>query len=250
MPELQPQHKTGTAPLGRAVLSVIEVPIACGVGYACFHAGYRLLCRVLPCYDVSGLWPAFLALLASIVLAVGYWIVMAWKGMPLRRRLFLDGAAALLGIGVYVVPQIIEMRAEALDRAQAQMQAGWYEALKRDAHAPPGVPPPMLDVVDDGTSAVVTNKGPKRHFFALARVVPDGTASRGWRRCAMTALTVGGFEFHTLAPGESARFVLDPRCANAFAGAAIEYRVDSDPPLWWSDSAIAEHEGRPFPPAR
>lgn len=250
LPEHDPLRETGTDPFIRAVLSLVQLPIAYGLGRAVFYGAILLGCRIHPCYDVEGVGVLLFAFPAGIVAGIAYWIAMAWRNMRLRRRLILDGAAALLGIAVYAVPLIIEMRAEAQSRAQAQTQAEWFAALKRGAHAPPGVPPPMFDVVDDGTSAVVTNKGPKRHFIALARVMPDRTASFGWRDCAMRALTVDGFEFHSLAPGESARFVLVPRCANAFAGAAIEYRVDTDPPVWWSDSAIATHEGRPYPPVK
>lgn len=238
--------ETGTAPLTRAVLTVIELPIAYGVGVAAFQGAIRLGCRLHPCYDVEGVAVLLVAFPAAVVAGIVYWYFVAWRNIALRTRVILDCAAALLGIAVYAVPRVNEMRAEAQERARAQT----YEALKRGAHAPPGVAPPMFDVVDEGASAVVTNKGPKRHFIALARVLPARTASSGWRSCPMRSPTVEGFEFHSLAPGESARYFLIPHCADEYAGAAIEYRVDTDPPVWWSDSAIAMYEGRPFPPVR
>lgn len=249
MPERKPIAETGTDP-ARVGLGLVELPIAFGLGHAVVVGLYKFGCRGHSCSDLGGLGPIMIGLAAGVVVGIAYLIAMAKIDMPLRRRAYLDGAAALLGIVVYAVPLIDEMRTDARNRAQAHARARWFEALKRDAHAPPGVAPPMLDVVDEGSSAFVTNKGPKRHFIALARVKPARSATAGWQSCGMRAVTVDGFEFHTLGPGESARFVLLPYCSSEYAGAAIEYRVDTDPPVWWSDSAIGLYEGRRFPPAQ
>jgi hypothetical protein len=169
--------------------------------------------------------------------------------MPLRMRLMLDGAAALLAIVWYAVPQVKAMRAETDRRAyaieenrvRAQQRAEWIEALRQGAHAPPGVTPPMFDVVDDGRVVVATNRGPGRHAIAMARVMPDPRAPGGWRGCSMRNGRFGSPEFYTLEPVESARFFPDPACAAAFAGAVLEFRVGYGPPGqgWWSDAAIA-----------
>jgi len=253
-PGAEPERSSASPPFVRLGLSLLELPIAGGVGFVVFQAVAILGCRIHPCYDVQGVAVLMVAFPAAVIAALAYWIVMVRKRMPLRRRLMLDGAAALLAIVWYAVPQVKAMRAEAENRAyaleqskvRAEQRAAWIDSLKSGAHAPPGVTPPMFDVVDDGRVVIATNRGPGRHAIAMARVLPDPRAPGGWRGCSMRNGRYGSPEFYTLDPGESARFFPDPACATEFAGAVIEYRVGNGPPDtgWWSDSAIATPEGR------
>lgn len=259
-PGAEADRSSAYPPFVRLGLSLLELPIAFGVFFVVFQGGTVLGCRILPCSDVQGVAVLLLALPAAVVAGIAYWMAVALRRMPLRRRLMLDGAAALLAIVWYAIPQIKAMRAEAEDRAyaikesqaRAQQRAVWIEALKQGAHAPPGVTPPMFDVADDGHVVTATNRGPGRHAIAMARVMPDPAAPGGWRGCTMRNGRYGSPEFYTLDPGESARFFPDPACAKAFTGALIEYRVGYGPPEagWWSDSAIATPEGRKQTPIR
>ena len=239
----------------RVAFSLVEVPIAFGVGFAAFVGVYALACSIAHCVDVSGAGWALLGLAIGVVLGVAYWFVAMGMGTRVRRRLVWDGFAILVGIAGYAVPQLMSELATARYAAQAAKsnqeyvarRLAWIESLKSRAHGPPGEVPPMLAIIDDGTAAVVTNTSSTvRRTVALARVVPDAVLPGVFKSCGMYSDGPHAYHRYSMAPGETMRFRPDPGCAGAFAGAAIEYRVGNDPrdEGWWSDSAFTAPEGR------
>jgi hypothetical protein len=132
----------------------------------------------------------------------------------------------------------------------------FFEALRRVGnHGPPGQVPAVLRVQDEGTDAEVEllDTLPEQYPVALARVLPDPVAPKGWRGCPLEV--AGAQRAHgafLLRPRAPVRFILPAACAEAFRDAPLEYRVGtwkigSESPGWWSDSAIAVPEGWPEP---
>jgi hypothetical protein len=148
-----------------------------------------------------------------------------------------------------------EYRIEAAYRLSAKPPARakrpreeWIAALRQnpDGHGPPGVVPLMLEVVDDGRGAEVTNTTQEWLTVALARVFQGNQGQ--WHACPL--LTVGeisdSYRF-SIGPGQTARYAPLPDCAAAFDGAPLEYRVGDpfrDATGWWSDTAFAVPNGR------
>jgi hypothetical protein len=95
----------------------------------------------------------------------------------------------------------------------------------------------------------VTNASKIWMTVALAKVHPDAASPDGWRGCAMYSESDQGYYRYSIGPGKSTRYRLDPACAAAHAGDAIEYRVGDDAREqgWWSDSAFATPDGRNRP---
>jgi hypothetical protein len=156
-----------------------------------------------------------------------------------------------------------EQSMRAIERAAAGTEDHWgrnrfLEALRRaGSHGPPGQVPAVLHVQDDGIAAEVEllDTLADRYPVGLARVLPDAAAPQGWRGCPMEAADAprahGAF---LLRPRVPVRFMLPAACASAFRDAPLEFRVGSwkigsDSPGWWSDSAIAVPGGWPAPPA-
>ena len=92
----------GTA-LPRMAASVLELLIAIGVFKAALFASYRLGCLVHPCYDLQGLGVLVYAVPFAAIVAIAYWVVALLMGVNWRRRLMLDGVAALVAIAGFVV---------------------------------------------------------------------------------------------------------------------------------------------------
>jgi hypothetical protein len=138
--------------------------------------------------------------------------------------------------------------AEEAARSEGAAREAWIAALRQnpDGHGPPGVVPPMVQVVDDGRGAQVTNTTEEWLTVALARVLQDNQGA--WRACPL--LTVGeisDFYRYSIGPGQTTRYAPVPDCAAGFDGAPLEYRVGDpvrDALGWWSDTAFAVPSGR------
>jgi hypothetical protein len=246
--------------LGQLALSVPEIAIAWGLGFAVFWGSMALGCRFVGtvCDSAGGLVIVILGLGASVAAAIGYWLLALSLGLAgLRRsRYVLDAVVALIGFGTYAGLVWREHRTQAEHR-EAREAAARREAADREAwiatlmenpngHGVPGVVPPMLNVIDDGRGALVTNMSQEWLTVALARVLLDN--QRGWRACPM--LTVGEVSDYyrfSIGPGQTAQYAPLPDCAAGFEGAPIEYRVGDPLPNttgWWSDSAFDAPNGR------
>ena len=133
----------------------------------------------------------------------------------------------------------------------------FFDALRRVGnHGPPGQVPAVLRVQDEGIDAEVEllDTLTEQYPVALARVLPDPIARNGWRGCPLRAggaeRAHGAFLLRTKSP---VHYTLAPSCAAVFRDAPLEYRVGtwklgSESPGWWSDSAISMPEGWPEPP--
>jgi hypothetical protein len=228
------------------------VPIALGVAYSIFLIIGLIACEgAHACWDLNGLPYFILGAIAGIVVGTGFWMMASRLGGGLRRRLSWDGAAIALTIAASLMPYVLEWQTNArharesaaANQAFIAARMDWIRRLQRDAHGPAGQVPPALRVVDDGTTAIVTNASSTWIVVALARVqaVPGG-----WRACAMSSTGEFPMYWASLAAGKTMRFVPKQECAAAFAGAPLEYRVGKDQRSsgWWSDSAFAAPDGR------
>src|SRR5260221_9214371 len=88
----------------RVAFTLVEVPIAFGVGFAAFVGVYALACSIAHCVDVSGAGWALLGVAEGFVLGVVYWFVAMWMGVRVRRRLVWDCFAGLVGVAGYAIP--------------------------------------------------------------------------------------------------------------------------------------------------
>jgi hypothetical protein len=238
----------------RVLLSLFEIPIAIGLGFAAFSGVYGLGCSFSHCVDLGGLPWLVAGAVAGLGVAVCYWLAMLRSGTALRRRLIWDGVALVIGIASYAVPITLSHRAEARSvqaakeaaDLRAHQRVAWIESLKANAHGATGEVPPMLSVEDDGAIVAVTNHSDTWKTVALAKVLPNPAASDGWYGCAMYSETDQRYYRYSIGPRQTVRYRLDPACAVAFSGAAIEYRVGDGPGEdgWWSDSAFATPDGR------
>ena len=242
-------------------LSVPELAIAQGLGFAAFVGATALGCRVVGssvCDSAGGLAVVVVAMGTGILVGVGYWVLALVLGLARRprARYGLDAIAAVIGVATYGTLWWQDHSAMAAARTAAETAArdeeaareAWIAALRQnpDAHAPPGVVPPMLTVVDDGRGAAVTNNTQEWLTVALARVLQDNQGE--WRACAL--LTVGEHSDYyrfSIGPGHTARYASLPDCAAGFEGAPLEYRVGDpfrDEVGFWSDTAFAVPKGR------
>jgi hypothetical protein len=238
----------------RVGLSLVEIPIALGLGFAAFCGVYWLGCSFSHCVDLSGLPWLIAGLVAGLVVAVIYWRAMLRRGPPFRRRLICDGVALAIGLASYIVPVTVsrmeEARAVEASNAAARERAlqrdAWIASLKSRAHGAPGEVPAMLSIVDEGAVVTVTNVTGGWKAVALAKVVPNATAPGGYYGCAMYSETSPCYYRYSIGPRQSVRYRLDSACAVAFANAVIEFRVGDGPgdDGWWSDSAFASPDGR------
>ena len=90
----------------RALLSVLELPIAVGLAFGIFVLFSLAGCHWAHCVDVSGLpWDLGGALL-GIVVAVAFWVKMMRLRDRFRERLVADAIAILIGVAGYVLPQL------------------------------------------------------------------------------------------------------------------------------------------------
>jgi hypothetical protein len=246
--------------LPQLALSVPELVIAFGFGFALFWIATALACRAVSpvCDSAGGLAVVVAGLGLSVLAGAGYWLLALSLGLAGRRRAryVLDAVAAAVAIGTFSVLKWQEWSTQAEHRAaveaaassEAATREAWIAALRQDpdAHGPPGVVPPMLRVIDDGRGVEVTNVRQDWAMLALARVREDNQGV--WQACPL--LTVGEVsDYYRFALGadETASFAPVPGCAAAFDGAPLEYRV-GDPlqnPVggWWSDSAFAAPNG-------
>jgi hypothetical protein len=257
-PPTRPRWQTLLAQLA---LSLPELAIAYGLGFAAFFGAMALGCRVVGsqvCDSAGGLAVVVVGLGASVVVAAGYWILALALGLAGRRRTryALDAVAAVVALATYGTlawrdysqSTAARLAAEQAARTETAAREAWVAALRQspDAHGPPGVVPPMLTVVDDGRDAHVTNNTQEWLTVALARVMPDGQGE--WRACAL--LTVGEHSAYyrfSIGPGRTTQYAPLPDCAAGFEGAPLEYRVGDpfqDEVGFWSDSAFAAPEGR------
>jgi hypothetical protein len=247
--------------LVQLALSVPELAIAFGLGFAVFWGAMALGCRVVGssvCDSAGALAVVIVAMGVGLMVAGGYWLLALALGLAGRRRARygLDLIAAVVGVGTYAglvwQEHSIEVASrtarEAAERSEAADREAWIAALRQnpDGHGPPGVVPPMLEVVDDGRGAVVTNTTQEWLVVALARVLQDNQGV--WRACPL--LTVGEVSDYyrfSIGPGQTARYAPVPDCAAGFEGAPLEYRVGDPLPNstgWWSDTLFAVPEGR------
>lgn len=235
-------------PMQRLGLSLVEVPIAIGLGFAAFWGVYALGCAITHCVDMSGVGWALLGVIVGLAIGIAYWIAMLRMAPRLPVRLMLDAMALAIGLGAYLIPGILSERSNARGvaaiaksyQSMHQQRANWIKSLKAHSHGAPGEVPPMLSVVDEVEGAVVTNVSSRSISVGLARVLPDPTGPGGWRACQMSPVDMPYFQ-PTIDPQKSVHYQLTPACRQKFAGAPIEYRVGNGPPQdgWWSDSAIA-----------
>ena len=120
---LQPVHTIMTPDPGtepkRVLLSLLEFPVALGVGFAVYVAFYSAGCKWAHCVDLSGLpWFAGGALLGLAAVII-FWVTVMRLFDRFRLRLAVDAIAILVGVAGYVLPQIDGWRAEA--EAQRRM---------------------------------------------------------------------------------------------------------------------------------
>jgi len=241
-------------------LSVPELAVAAGLGFAVFTVTMVLGCRALypACDSTGGLAIVVVGLVASILVASGYWVVALVLGLAGRRRarLALDAvvaAVAITNVGVLIwrehsAAATYRAEREAAERSEAAAREAWIAALRQNpnGHGPPGVVPPMLEVVDEGTNVRVTNTTQEWLTVALARVLQDN--QREWLACPL--LTVGehaDYYRFSIGPGRTAQYAPVADCAAGFEGAPLEYRVGDPLPSqigWWSDTAFAVPKGR------
>jgi len=246
--------------LFQLALSVPELAIAGGFGFAVFWGATALGCRALypVCDSTGGLAIVVVALVVSILVASGYWVLALVLGLAGRRRARygLDALAAVLASATYgglmwrehSIEAAYRNEREAAERSEAAAREAWIAALRQnpDGHGPPGVVPPMLEVVDDGRGAEVTNTTQEWLTVALARVWQNDQGV--WRACPL--LTVGEVSDYyrfSIGPDQTARYAPLPDCAAGFEGAPLEYRVGDPLPNatgWWSDTAFAVPNGR------
>jgi hypothetical protein len=241
-------------------LSVPELAVAAGLGFAIFTVTMTLGCRALfpICDSTGGLALVVVGLVASILVACAYWIVALGLGLARRSRAryALDAVVAVVGItnvGVLVWHEYsaaAKYNAEraAAESSEAAAREAWIAALRQNpnGHGPPGVVPPMLEVFDEGLGVHVTNMTQEWLTVALARVLQDNQGA--WSACPL--LTVGensAYYRFSIGPGHTAQYAPVTECAAGFEGAALEYRV-GDPLLdavgFWSDTAFAVPKGR------
>jgi hypothetical protein len=192
------------------------------------------------------------------LVGAGYWVLALVLGLAgvRRARYALDVVAAVVAAATYgglwwqahSAEVAARVAAETAARNEAAAAEAWIAALRQspNGHGPPGVVPPMLEVVDDGRGVQVTNITQEWLTIALARVQQDDQGH--WHACPL--LTVGEVSDYyrfSIGPGGSARYAPLPDCAAAFAGAPLEYRVGDPLPNrtgWWSDTAFAVPKGR------
>jgi len=137
---------------------------------------------------------------------------------------------------------------ETAERSEADARERWIAALRQNpnGHGPPGVVPPMLEVVDEGRAVHVTNTTQEWLTVALARVLQNNQGE--WLACPL--LTVGehaDYYRFSIGPGHTAQYAPVRDCAAGFEGAPLEYRVGDPLPNqigWWSDTAFAVPKGR------
>lgn len=107
----------GTQPQ-RALLSLLEIPVALGVGFAVYVAFATGGCAWAHCVDLSGL-PWFLGgALLGLAAAFVYWVKVMRLHDRFRTRLVVDAVAIVVGVAGYVLPQVDGWRAEAEARAR------------------------------------------------------------------------------------------------------------------------------------
>ena len=106
-PETQPQ---------RVLLSLLEIPVALGVGFAVYVAFATAGCAWAHCVDLSGL-PWFLGgALLGLAAAIVFWVKVMRLHDRFRARLVVDAVAIIVGVAGYVLPQVDGWRAEAAAR--------------------------------------------------------------------------------------------------------------------------------------
>src|SRR5690348_12245364 len=247
--------------LFQLALSVPELAIALGLGFAAFVGAMALGCRIVGasvCDSAGGLAVVIVAMGAGFLVGVGYWVLALVLGLARRRRAryALDALAAFIAVATYgtllwqehSAVAAARTAAETAARNEAAAREAWIAALRQNptGHAPPGVVPQMLIVDDDGRGAAVTNDTEEWLTVALARVLQDNQGE--WRACAL--LTVGEISDYyrfSIGPGHTARYAPLHDCAAAFESAPLEYRVGDpfqDKAGFWSDSAFAAPNGR------
>lgn len=242
------------------VLSVPELAVAAGLGFAVFTVTMRLGCRALSpaCDSTGGLAIVVVGLVASTLAASGYWIVALALGLAGRRRTryALDAVVATVAVtnvGVLLwrehsAAATYRAEREAAERSEAAAREAWIAALRQNptGHGPPGVVPPMLEVTDERRDVHVTNTTQEWLTVALARVLQDNQGE--WLACPL--LTVGehaDYYRFSIGPGKTAHYAPVPDCAAGFEGAPLEYRVGDPLPNqtgWWSDTVFAVPKGR------
>jgi hypothetical protein len=183
--------------VARLALSLVEIPVAIGLGLATFFGVFWLGCSLSHCVDMGGLPWMIAGGVAGFGVGVCYWLAMMRIKPPFRRRLIWDGVALTIGVAVYAVPVTLSRFAEARairsanDAAQEHvpMRAAWIESLKSKPHGAPGEVPPMLSVVDEGVAVVVTNGSSAWRTATLKKVVPDGRVATcaAWRESRRAA---------------------------------------------------------------
>jgi hypothetical protein len=247
--------------LAQLALSVPELAIAHGLGFAAFVGAMALGCRVVGssvCDSAGGLAVVVVAIGSAVLVGAGYWVLALALGLArrVRVRYALDAVAAVIGVATYGALWWQDHSAMAAARSAAATAASneaaareaWIAALRQNpaAHGPPGRVPPMLTVADDGRGAAVTNDTQDWLTVALARVLQDDQGQ--WHACAL--LTVGEHSDYyrfSIGPGRTARYAPLRECAAGFEGAPLEYRVGDpfeDGIGYWSDSAFAMPSGR------
>jgi hypothetical protein len=233
-------------------LSLLELPIAAGMGFLACWGFATTACAVAKCQDLQGIPYLLMGAVAGVIVAIGFWATAFAIRRRRRRRLIWDGAAllALLTSGALVAwTSYRERAAHEAEIAHQQQQFtdlrnAWIDRLRHSAHGPPGVVPPMLRVILEGTTVMVTNASEQELVVTLARVLPDAEAPGGWRACT---LRVPSGTPPSIAPGKSLRYEDNATCDAAVLNGPLEYRVGHDhrDVGWWSDSAFAAPDGRP-----
>jgi hypothetical protein len=145
--------------------------------------------------------------------------------------------------------ELEQRRAAQEVKRQAELREWLRELQASGAYGPPGAVPPMLKVEDDGLLARVTKLGSGDIPVQLDRIrrAADGSPAV---RCPMTVVDRVGVAYQAgtnlfyLFPQKDYVFTAAPKCAEAFKGAPLEFRVGGTHPAyragWWTETALKD----------
>jgi hypothetical protein len=256
-------------PAGVVLRNLVRGLLSIAVGITITWVVHKLL------YPGPNLLVLFTAGFAGLVGLIGgcisYWLLSRELDDGPRPIGVLDAIAVAIFIFAFVIPLSVERadekREHQLREAQrrvaererdeyvAQRKAEAMTKLRRlGRFAEPGIVPPDFEVVDQGSSVSVTNRGEKSTSISLSRVLRDSETPTGWKGCA---LWTGGphghgrYYGHYINPGMTLSFSMYDGCLEEFRDAPLEYRVgeptmegEAGDRAWWSESAFASPDGR------
>ena len=164
-------------------LSVPELAIAGGLGFAVFWGTTAVGCRALypVCDSTGGLAIVVVALVVGILVASGYWVLALALGLggQRRARYGLDAVALVVAVGTYAGLMWRDHSEQAAYRAAAETAArneaadreAWIAALRQnpDGHGPPVSTGPRggLAIYALTEPALLHEGGPSGRFVGL-----------------------------------------------------------------------------------